>query len=401
MNSVRYEPDVGSQFEIIRRKILDGIGINQPNHLPSPSSRHRRPPSFRPPATIEHKPPTMPTDKAAYLAAHYLTADTKPSKKRKRKHHASQGDGLVIADDDDWGASSSRRGNDDDDDGPAVVAGTSSEFRRSKKSGWKTVGAPVPSDTKDRRDADAEAAAAADAVLAAAAAETAAARAEDDAAPVVEGADDVELLADGTHAGLQTAAAVTAQQEKRRKRERAELAQLEAERRAAGDEEHEVVLRDATGRRVDLAMRRAEVRRAAVEAERAEEAKARLLKGEVQADQARRRREALSDAALMPLARRADDQEMNQEMKAQERWNDPMAQFVTQDEAGAGGKPRKGVKGRQPLYKGAAPPNRYGIKPGYRWDGVDRGTGFEGERFKAINRRERNKALDYSWQTDM
>ena len=341
----------------------------------------------------------MPTDKAAYLAAHYLTADTKPSKKRKRKHHASQSDGLVIADDDDWGASSSRRGNDDDDDGPAVVAGTSSEFRRSKKSGWKTVGAPVPSDTKDRRDADAEAAA--DAVLAAAAAETAAARAEDDAAPVVEGADDVELLADGTHAGLQTAAAVTAQQEKRRKRERAELAQLEAERRAAGDEEHEVVLRDATGRRVDLAMRRAEVRRAAVEAERAEEAKARLLKGEVQADQARRRREALSDAALMPLARRADDQEMNQEMKAQERWNDPMAQFVTQDEAGAGGKPRKGVKGRQPLYKGAAPPNRYGIKPGYRWDGVDRGTGFEGERFKAINRRERNKALDYSWQTDM
>ena len=86
-------------------------------------------------------------------------------------------------------------------------------------------------------------------------------------------------------------------------------------------------------------------------------------------------------------------------MKAQERWNDPMAQFVTQDEGG--GKPRKGVKGRRPVYKGAAPPNRYGIKPGYRWDGVDRGTGFEAERFKAINRRERNKALDYSWQTDV
>ena len=344
----------------------------------------------------------MPTDKAAYLAAHYLTADTKPSKKRKRKHHASQSDGLVIADDDDWGASSSRHGNDDDEDGPAIVAGTSSEFRRSKKSGWKTVGAPIPSDTKDKRDA---AAVAADAVLAAAAAETAAARAEDDAAPVVEGVDgeeaanDVEMLADGTHAGLQTAAAVTAQQEKRRKRERAELAQLEAERRAAGDEEQEVVLRDATGRRVDLAMRRAEARRAAAEAERAEEAKARLLKGEVQADQARQRREALSDAALMPLARRADDEEMNREMKAQERWNDPMAQFVTQDEGG--GKPRKGVKGRRPVYKGAAPPNRYGIKPGYRWDGVDRGTGFEAERFKAINRRERNKALDYSWQTDV
>ena len=65
--------------------------------------------------------------------------------------------------------------------------------------------------------------------------------------------------------------------------------------------------------------------------------------------------------------------------------------------AAAGGK-RK-TKGR-PVYQGAAPPNRYGIRPGYRWNGVDRSNGFEMERFKAINRVERNKTLDYNWQMD-
>ncbi|KAM7196367.1 Pre-mRNA-splicing factor of RES complex domain containing protein [Naviculisporaceae sp. PSN 640] len=362
----------------------------------------------------------MNSDKAAYLAAHYLTVEKKgksskskdsSSKKRKRKNQA---DGLLITEDDDlgWGTSSRQTANsDNEEDGPVTVAGTSAEFRRTKKSSWKTVGAPIPThaDTKDSRDDQNLA----DAILAQAAAEKAAAAREadgEDDIPMVDADDsedaDVPMMADGTHAGLQSAKALSAQLRKRQKAEREELARLKAEQAAnggAGDNgEPEIILRDATGRRVDISFRRAEMRRAALEAEKAEEAKKTALKGQVQLEQARQRRELLEDAKLMPLARGKDDEEMNRELKAQERWNDPMAQFLEADGGGGGGKKGKsGTSKRRPVYKGAAPPNRYGIRPGYRWDGVDRGTGFEAERFKAINRRERNKGLEYSWQMDV
>ena len=122
----------------------------------------------------------------------------------------------------------------------------------------------------------------------------------------------------------------------------------------------------------------------------------------------------LEDARTMSLARTADDEEMNRAMREERRWNDPMARFLGDADGGGGGggavasgpgrggaaAKAGGVSSRRPVYKGPSPPNRYGIKPGYRWDGVDRSNGFEAERFKAINRRERNKGLEYSWQMD-
>ncbi|KAK0751051.1 Pre-mRNA-splicing factor of RES complex-domain-containing protein [Schizothecium vesticola] len=348
----------------------------------------------------------MPSDKAAYLAAHYLSADPKPSstKKRKRKHAApSTANGLLIQDDDEpgWSTTATTKPLDDDDPdgngGTPTVSGTSAEFRRAKKSGWKTLSTSKPDDTS---------AAEADAIIAAAATDhAAAARLADgdlddpttttltttkDAAPPPA------TMSNGTLPGLQPASAITSQLRAVQAAERAELARMQAS--GTADEPVEVILRDATGRRVDASMRRAEMRRAQAEAERAEEARKTALKGEVQLAEARRRREAVEEAALMTVARGKDDEGINAEMKAEGRWNDPMAEFLggTAEKAG-GGKRRKG---KRPVYGGAAPPNRYGIRPGYRWDGVDRGNGFEAERFKAINRRERNKDLSYHWQMD-
>ncbi|KAK7431393.1 Pre-mRNA-splicing factor cwc26 [Neonectria magnoliae] len=328
----------------------------------------------------------MPSDLADYLATRYLVADSKPSKKRKRKRGAEPA-GLVINDDDDsnWGTSNAQK-DDGDEDGPITVSGRSAEFRKAKKNNWKTVGVGADGTGND------DSAAAADAILASTAAENNASKDADDELPVVDGAGNVAKMSDGTHAGLQSAASVSAQLKRRQREEREDF-----ERHRKSTKEEETVYRDATGRRIDISMKRAEARRVAAEAEEKERAAIEALKGDVQLEEARKRRANLEDARLMKFARTADDEEMNDELKEQDRWNDPMMQFLAEKKGiGAKGKNSK----RKPVYAGAAPPNRYGIKPGYRWDGVDRGNGFEGERFKAINRRERNKGLDFSWQMD-
>lgn len=342
---------------------------------------------------------------ADYLAKKYLTADPLPSsdrpkKKRKKNKQAIDptADGLIIADDDppDLRTSSatnpdshSRFDPDDDDDErlAATIAGSSREFRKSK-SKWKTLAGPtVPSDA-DQLEADA--------VLASAAAERTAHSAQDDERPVVvannEDDDSSSLrMESGARAGLQTAAQTAAMVAAQNKKHAKDAAALRS--KPATGLEAETIYRDASGRIINVAMKRAEARRAAEEAAAREAAEKEALTGDVQRRQREERKNLMEEAKYMPLARTAEDEELNAELKAQERWNDPAAQFLTKPSTG-------GATGGKKMYKGAAPPNRYGIRPGHRWDGVDRSNGFERQWFEARNRRERNAGLAYEWQMD-
>ncbi|KLJ10490.1 hypothetical protein EMPG_14129 [Blastomyces silverae] len=109
----------------------------------------------------------------------------------------------------------------------------------------------------------------------------------------------------------------------------------------------------------------------------------------------------------MPLARTVEDEEMNAELKARVRWNDPAAEFLTSAKgagsAGAGAGVGVGVgggKSGRKVYTGPAAPNRYGIRPGHRWDGVDRGNGFEQQWFEARNKIKMREGLEYAWAMD-
>ena len=202
----------------------------------------------------------------------------------------------------------------------------------------------------------------------------------------------------GAHAGLQSAEAVTAQLEARKREEKRRFLEDGDEHSGKGKE---TIYRDASGRIINVAMKRAEARRKAEEEERRRKDEEEAAKGDVQRREKERRREELKEAKFLTVARGAGDERLNEELRERERWNDPMKMYLEKEGGAGGGKVagKKSVSGK-PLYKGAAPPNRYGIRPGHRWDGVDRGNGFERDWFAARNKRDNLKTLEYQWQMD-
>ncbi|KAH9042666.1 Pre-mRNA-splicing factor of RES complex-domain-containing protein [Lactarius pseudohatsudake] len=145
------------------------------------------------------------------------------------------------------------------------------------------------------------------------------------------------------------------------------------------EEEDPAALAAAQENGVDMKLERAEAARKKREREEREAQKMEWGKGLVQRDDAEKRKEEEERIRQRGFARYVDDKELNRAQKEQERWNDPAAAFMT---------------GRR------HPPNRFGIKPGYRWDGVDRGNGFEQKYFQKQNERRRTGAQSHEWSVE-
>lgn len=141
--------------------------------------------------------------------------------------------------------------------------------------------------------------------------------------------------------------------------------------------------------------------------------------------------------ASKPLARYADDADLNLQQKEVIHAEDPMGAYFEEkrkrkkekekkekkkkrQKHGTGGKcshlpssasldgegaqetEEEEEEDARPRYKGPPepPPNRYGIWPGYRWDGVDRSNGFEKKLVDDITRRKVERDLAYRWGTE-
>ncbi|KAG8913250.1 Pre-mRNA-splicing factor cwc26 [Tulasnella sp. 418] len=157
-------------------------------------------------------------------------------------------------------------------------------------------------------------------------------------------------------------------------------------------EELETVYRDSSGRKIDTKAERAAAARERRVREEKEAQKMEWGKGVVQRAEAEERKREEEKERTRDLARYADDADLNAQQKATERWNDPAAAFLTKKE-------KKGP--RKPTYNGPPPPpNRFGIPPGYRWDGVDRSNGFEKKMFQRANEKKRVGLEAYEWSVD-
>ncbi|BFZ61387.1 Pre-mRNA-splicing factor cwc26 [Saitoella coloradoensis] len=295
---------------------------------------------------------------AEYLAKNYLTKDEPARKKRKRKATETQ---VVVKEDNATGWENVDNEGKEEEDAPAIAE---SELRLGS-GGFKK--APLLQVAPGSQSSLPQ--------------------------PSIFSSEprDGLRMADGTLAGLQTAAQIKAQIAARRAEEEARFLSTDAVQTGKGTD---TVYRDATGRRVDIALQRAEARKRTEEEEERKKNELEMNQGLVQQREREMRRRELEAMKAAPLARRADDSEINEELKKRERWNDPAAAFLKstrKTEAAAGSKP---------VYQGGFPPNRYGIRPGYRWDGVDRSNGFEKQWFTRQNERAVKEAQYHSWATE-
>ena len=85
---------------------------------------------------------------------------------------------------------------------------------------------------------------------------------------------------------------------------------------AASGKDQETIYRDASGRVVNIAIARAEARRAHEEEEAKKAREKEMRRGEVQVLEAEERRKELGEARFKELARYKDDADLNDELKA-------------------------------------------------------------------------------------
>ncbi|KZT20936.1 hypothetical protein NEOLEDRAFT_1140105 [Neolentinus lepideus HHB14362 ss-1] len=308
----------------------------------------------------------------AYLAEKYMSgpkADAILSKsgkkKKKRKVTASTSANAGFIKDDDAGFGGMNEEEEEDDAMKEAVVASDRSFKKRRveegEGGWTTV--------REREGEVKE-------------------EPKEDEQPIVvdeQGREEVSVQFSG---GLVTAAQLRKQKKEKENHKLKPRDDHDEEARLA----QETVYRDASGRKIDTKAEMAEAARKKREREEREAKKMEWGKGLVQRDEQEKRREEMAKMKGRDLARYADDQELNELQKAEQRWEDPMAAFVTK-------KRSKGPK--KPEYTGPPPPpNRFSIRPGYRWDGVDRSNGFEKKLFQRINEKKRTRLESYQWSVD-
>ena len=191
-------------------------------------------------------------------------------------------------------------------------------------------------------------------------------------------------MSSGHVAGLQSGKDYKVIDEKIRERQKRELESVDANLSGA---HASTIYRDKSGIRQDVVAdaKEQELIQATKQAKK-EKAMKMLNEGTMQRHQREQAAQELAYISNKPFARTVDDADMEHRRKYVIRDGDPMAAYMAskqKDEEAllpmSTSSPSSiNRESGKPVYKGPpAPQNRFNIGPGYRWDGIPRGNGFE------------------------
>ncbi|KAI3955117.1 hypothetical protein MKW92_014229 [Papaver armeniacum] len=140
-----------------------------------------------------------------------------------------------------------------------------------------------------------------------------------------------------------------------------------------------------------------EVAKLAKGEEKPKEVKLEWGKGLVQKREAEAKMHDLEAEKEKPFARTRDDPQLDNMLKERIRWGDPMAHLVKKM-IESGFMIPQDIPSHSWIKRKIDPiPNRYGIKPGRHWDGVNRSNGTEAQFFKRMNEKQATEKEAYLW----
>jgi len=176
---------------------------------------------------------------------------------------------------------------------------------------------------------------------------------------------------------------------KKKKKKKREPTRTNTSSSSSDDEAHhtrDTVYRDKHGKKLNMKEERDKQEKQVLESLELQEREKLLLNmGGAQKAQIQAQEEYFKEIQSSTFARSIQDTQLEEWKKHQVREGDPMASYHDTSHPSSNTQKKSHSHDQyhlqvpsHPKYKGPKPkPNRYMLQPGYRWDGVDRGNGFE------------------------
>lgn len=209
-----------------------------------------------------------------------------------------------------------------------------------------------------------------------------------------------KILEDGTFAGLQTREEAEKSRKLKDEKLRREQKELENAHKTAPNE---TVYRDLTGRKLNADSEELKAPISAEERAKKDKIEKRKELEKINRSETEVVRKLEELAKLDKVEHEGlnvyeNDEKVNEVEKRETKRDDPALMFdkkLRRDFSKGGSRKYVSITGRK-LYKNGFPANRFNIRPGWRWDGVDRSNGFEKRWFEKQAEIKDGKQMKYA-----